>query len=169
MQNKWLWGCGIGCGTLILLVGLMAVGISQLGLGEKAKTAMTNELEKFYNELKEKGTLKPELQEPIAEIITLLRRPETPFLAGATITGLVTECMTNEAIGVEKALPMVSDLRDLLKQKPEPSLDDVDKLCDKHGDVMRAVEEQARKQREDRRGKKQEETPNGAQQSSPGN
>ena len=151
MQNKWLWGCGIGCGAVIVLVGLAGVGIAQLGLGDKAKSAVTDELRKYYDELHKQGKIKPELQEPISELITLLQRPETPFFAGMTTAGIATEFMTSESVSTDKALAVIADFRDLLKQKPEPSLDDIDALCTKHAAIMRQLKEETARRIEEKR------------------
>jgi len=151
MQNKWIWAGGIGCGALILLAGLVGIGVSQLGLGDKAKSAITNEAEKFYKELNEKGKIQPELQEPVAELITLLKRPDTPLLAGLAVTGITTQLMTNESLGVDQKVPVVTELVDLLKQKPEFSMEDVRDVCKKHVDVLKELKKQARERKEEKR------------------
>lgn len=144
MQNKWIWGCGLGCGTLILLVGLIGISVSQLGLGDKAKSAITDEAEKYYKDLKEKGKIQPEIQEPLSEFITLLKRPDTPLFAGLALTGIMTELMTNESLSADKKLPTIADFTELLKQKPEFDMDDVEEICKKHVDVMNELRKQAR-------------------------
>jgi len=145
MQNKWLWGCGIGCGALILIVGLVGIGIAGYGLKYKGK-AVSAVLEKFsshFEQLKKEGKVKPELQEPISETIALLQRPETPFFAGMAVIGMITEVLeatTKGSVDSGKALAMVVDIRDLLKAKPAPTMEDLSDLDDKHKDLIKSLD-----------------------------
>ena len=142
MQNKWLWGCGIGCGALIVLVGLVGIGFAGYGLKYKdqAKTAITNGLRSYFDKLKQEGKVKVELQEPISELITLVQRPETPVMAMMTITGIVTEIMTNESVDPQLTLPAINDFTDLLKAKPTPTVDEVSEVYKKHEAMLDALD-----------------------------
>ena len=143
MQNKWLWGCGIGCGVIIVLMGLIGIGLATYGVkyAGKMTSALNDELSSHFEQLKKEGKVRPELQEPIAETLTLLRRPETPFFVGMTILGLLTQIIEpaateNKPIDPEKALAAVTDFRDLLRAKPAPTQDEFTVLYLKHKDLM---------------------------------
>lgn len=143
MQNKWLWGCGIGCGVLILLLGLVGIGLATYGLKykDKAMSAINDEFSSHFEQLKKEGKVRPELQEPIAETLTLLRRPETPFFVGMTTLGLLTQAADvyatgNGSVDPEKVIAMVTDFRDLLRAKPAPTQDEFTVLYLKHKDAM---------------------------------
>ncbi len=143
MQNKWLWGCGIGCGVIIVLVGLVGVGLAGYGLKykDKAISALNDEVSSRFEQLKKEGKVRPELQEPISETLTLLRRPETPFVVGMAILGLLTQVVeatatANEPVDPEKVLAVVTDFRDLLKANPSPTTDELTAVYDKHKDLM---------------------------------
>jgi len=147
MQNKWLWGCGIGCGVIIVLVGLVGIGLAGYGLKykDKAISALNDKLSSRFEQLKKEGKVRVELQEPIAETLTLLRRPETPFFAGMTVIGALAEVVeatttANESVDPEKVLAMVTDFRDLLKAKPAPTMDELRAVYDKHKDLMDSLD-----------------------------
>jgi len=145
MQNKWLWGCGIGCGVLVLLVGLVAIGLAGLGLKykDKALPALLEQFDSHFEQLKKEGKVKPELQEPVAETMALLRRPETPLFAGMTVVGTLAETVeatSSDTADPKQALPMITDLRDLLKAKPAPTMDELSDVLDKHKDFMKSLD-----------------------------
>lgn len=145
MQNKWLWGCGIGCGVLVLLVGLVAIGLAGLGLKykDKALPGLLDMFDSNFEQLKKEGKVKPELQEPIAETIALLRRPETPLFAGMTVGGTLAETVeatSNDTADPKQALAMITDLRDLLKAKPAPTMEELNDVLNKHKDFMKSLD-----------------------------
>ena len=145
MQNKWLWGCGIGCGALILIVGLVGIGLVGYGMKykDKALSSILDEFSSHFEQVKKEGKVKPELQGPVDETIALLRRPETPFFAGMTVIGTLTEALeaaTKDSVDSGKVLAMVTDLRDLLKTKPAPTMDELSGVLGKHKELMNSLD-----------------------------
>ena len=145
MQNKWLWGCGIGCGVLVLLVGLVAIGLAGLGLKykDKALPALLDQCDSSFEQLKKEGKVKPELEAPVAETMALLRRPETPLLAGMAMIGMLAELLeatSKGSVDSAEALAMVVDIRDLLKAKAAPTMDELSDLEDKHKMLIKSLD-----------------------------
>ncbi len=150
MQNKWLWTCGVGCGALIVIVGLASVGIATQGvkLRSKAVSTLKEGLRTQYEQRKKEGKVKKELQDPIEELITLLERPETPLMAALSVIGITAEILDNESIGIDLALPALNDFRNLFKNKAVPTLDEIADVVDKHNALMEALDKKPPKKSE---------------------
>ncbi len=148
MQNKWLWGCGIGCGVLIVLVGLAGLGAATYGIKakDKAMAALTERLRTEFDRLKGEGKIPAELQEPVSELITLVQRPGTPMVTTMVVTGVLANVLSGKPFKTELALPAIVDLRDLLKEKPAPTMDELNALYDKHKAEIDALEADSKKE-----------------------
>jgi hypothetical protein len=152
VRNKWLWGCGIGCGVIIVLLGLAGIGVAGFGFKakEKAMSALTGELRSQFDKRKSEGKIKPELQEPTSELITLVQRPETPMVAAMTVVGLLAYVFENDSVSADRTLPLITDLRDLLKANPTPNLEQINVIHEKHKALIDALEKGSDRKTEDK-------------------
>jgi hypothetical protein len=99
---------------------------------EKANTTITNDFKTQFDILKKDGKIPEKLQEPLANLIKLTSRPETPTIIVVSIFGMFTSALNNPNFDPDLALPAINDFSEMLKNNPKPTLDDIKPVVNKN-------------------------------------
>ncbi|NIA13860.1 MAG: hypothetical protein GWP08_07255 [Nitrospiraceae bacterium] len=150
--HPWLWGCGIGCGVLIIVAGLVvAGGVVFVGRQfDKARVEAMKEIETNLAEARAAETLSAEEDDVYTELLELVKREEATFLtamAAMMFLGIGLEAEDEEAA---EALEAAKELVALLREHPDAGMTQLGELMARHPgidqDFKTIVEKQQQQQ-----------------------
>lgn len=126
--NLWLWGCAIGCGTLLLAGAAFTLG-GYLFVVRGMDQAKTDALKSFaanYAIYQQSGRLERDQETVFAELLQLTSREDTSFMAAVIADYLLKESISAKD-DAEKQLCLMTatELRDLLRDNPRAGLSEM--------------------------------------------
>jgi len=133
-DRTWLVACGIGCGALIVLGGLMAIGgyfVARKGLAQASKQ-LGRVFADEYAAAKADGKFSEEQEAVFGELVTLTQREGTAFMMLPMAMVTMTACTEGDEEQREQCLVIAAELRDLLRSKPNAGVMDLTEVMAKH-------------------------------------
>ena len=140
--NKWLWGCGIGCGVLLLLViALTGIGyfVIQTGLQTMGEMA-SQQIEEQYEPMREQADLPEEYQATYDELVSIATGEEAspwvrvlalPVILGTLEAGEVTE----------EEFEMVQHVANVFRENPDAGLMDLQRIFEEHPELYESFQQ----------------------------
>ena len=145
-DRTWMVACGIGCGALIVLGGLLAIGgyfVARKGLAQASK-GLGRVFAEEYAGAKADGKFSEEEEAVFGELATLTQREGTAFMVIPMAMVTMTACTEGDEEQREQCLVVASELRDLLRSKPNAGVMDLTEVMAKHpelaGEFQKAME-----------------------------
>ena len=134
-DRTWLVACGIGCGALIVLGGLLAIGgyfAVRKGLAQASKQ-LGRVFAEEYAAAKADGKFSEEEEEAVfGELVTLTQREGPAFMMIPVAMVMMTACTEGDEQQREQCLVIAAELRDLLRSKPNAGVVDLTEVMAKH-------------------------------------
>ena len=141
-QNKWLWGCGIGCGALLVLAIVLAgvmYFVVRTGLDTMGDMA-SQQLEEHYDTMREQAGIPEEYQATYDELVSIatgedaspwVRLLALPVVFGTLEDGEVTE----------EEFEMVQHVVEVFRENPDAGLTDLQRIFEEHPELYESFEQ----------------------------
>jgi len=126
-DRTWLVACGIGCGAMIVLAGLVAAGgylaVSRvMAEGSKEAGAMLRE---EHAKAEAAGRFSDEEAAVFDELVALIQPEGSSYAVTSMALAMMMLVLEEEGEQSEGALAIAKELRDLLRTKPNAGMIDV--------------------------------------------
>ena len=140
--NKWLWGCGIGCGVLLLLVivlGGVMYFVIQTGLQTMGEMA-SQQIEEQYEAMRQQADIPEEYEATYDELVRIatgedaspwVRVLALPVILGTLEGGEVTE----------EEFEMVQHVAEVFRENPDAGLMDLQRIFEEHPELYESFQQ----------------------------
>jgi len=142
-DRTWLVACGIGCGALIVLGGLVAIGaffVARKGLAQASKE-LGRVFADEYATAKAGGKFSEEEEAVFGELVALTQREGTAFMMLPMAMAAMTACTEGDEEQRGQCLVVAAELRDLLRAKPNAGVMDLTEVMAEHPQFAREFQE----------------------------
>ena len=149
--HPWLWGCGIGCGVLLIVGGLLTVsGVMFVGrqMGE-VRVEGLKEIERSLAEARAGESLSAEEDEVYAELLELVKREETSFFTSMAAMMFIGLALEGEEEDTAEGLEAAKDLVELLRKDPGAGMTKLGELMARHPGIDKDFKMVVEKQKQE--------------------
>ncbi len=140
--SKWLWGCTIGCGALLIIAvvaGFLLYRFAMTALDEGTRQ-LADEFSERYDEWKEADRV-PEEQEPIYdELVEIMHHPDASPFAILLVVGTVASALEDGEVG-EDEQQMAEAVLSLLRENPGVGVFEIGTIFEEHPELYEAFQE----------------------------
>jgi len=133
-RRRWLKGCGLGCGSVVLLAVILA-GAGFLYRGWLVER-MRSQFAANYGKAVEERTLSTAEEEVFFDLMVSIQRPETTVSASSYACILLDRCLHRRDTGYrERVLAAATEMRELLDASPSAGFRDLRDVMAKYPEL----------------------------------
>ncbi|MFP4172381.1 MAG: hypothetical protein ACLFV4_05655 [Candidatus Hydrogenedentota bacterium] len=140
--NKWLWGCGIGCGVLLVLVivvGAVMYFVVQTGLQTMGEIA-SQQIDEQYEPMKEQADIPEDYEATYDEVAAIATGENASPWARVLALPVVLGTLEDGEV-TEDEFEMVQHVAEVLRENPDAGLMDLRGIFEEHPQLQESFQQ----------------------------